>query len=132
MKKNKANRAESASKLIAQGRSVNEVTIGILSNYLRIIQPDNERKCRCSTSPKWEAFLDNISKVSLYSASEPKTLEDTKRWLMRQVAPSLAAVIVSEDGDLAFIQSLADSGTKRFSMRHINMIESAHALEVSV
>lgn len=77
-------------------------------------------------------FVDNISKVSLYSASEPKTLEDTKRWLMRQVAPSLAAVIVSEDGDLSFIQSLADSGTRRFSMRHINMIESAHALEISV
>lgn len=74
----KHERAEAASKLIAQGRSVNGVAIGILSNYLRMIQPDNERKCRCSTSPKWEAFLDNIRKVSLYSASEPKTLEDTK------------------------------------------------------
>lgn len=50
---------------------------------------------------------------------------------MCQVVPSLAAVIVSEDGDLSFIQSLADSGSKRFSIRHLNMIESAHVLEVS-
>ncbi len=125
----KQERAEVAANLIIQGRSINEVTIGILSNYLRIIQLDNNRKCRCSTSPKWEAFLDNISKVSLYSASKPKTMEDTKRWLMRQVASSLAAVVVADEGDLSFIQSLVDSGSRRFSMRHINMIESSLALE---
>lgn len=125
----KQERAQEASRLIVQGRSVNEVTLGILSNYLRIIQPDNSRKCRCSSSPKWEAFLNNIRKVSLCSSSQPKTLEDTKRWLMRQVAPSLASIITADMGDLSFIQSLVDSGVKRFSIRHINMIESALALE---
>lgn len=125
----KHERAEAASKLIVQGRSVNEVTIGILSNYLRIIQPDNERKCRCSTSSKWEAFLDNISKVSLYSASEPKTLDDIKNWLMRQVASSLAAIVISNDGDLSFIEQLVHSGRKRLSSRHIDMIERAFVLE---
>lgn len=56
-------------------------------------------------------------------------MEDTKRWLMRQVASSLAAVVVADEGDLSFIQSLVDSGSRRFSMRHINMIESSLALE---
>lgn len=124
----KQERAQEACKRMMQGSSVNEVAIGILSNYLRIIEPDNERKSRCSTSSKWESFIDGISKVSLYCASEPKTLEETKSWLMRQVASSLAAVVVSDEGDLSFIQNLVDSGIRRFSLRHINMIERACAV----
>lgn len=42
----KQERAQEACKRMMQGSSINEVAIGILSNYLRIIEPDNERKNR--------------------------------------------------------------------------------------
>ena len=47
---------------------------------------------------------------------------------MRQVASSLAAVVVSDAGDLSFIQNLVDSGIRRFSLRHINIIERSCAV----
>lgn len=60
----KGERAVQACNKIKDGVSINEISIGILSHYLKIIQPDKERKDRCPISPKWLSFLDGISSIS--------------------------------------------------------------------
>lgn len=119
----KEDRARQACDLIREGYTIGQVSVGILSNYLRIIQLDHSRKDRCSSLPKWSDFLDGIPSLSLYRPSEPKTINDIKSWLSRQVAPSIATVIASSGGSLDYVIQLAVSGSKRLSAHQIDLIE---------
>ncbi|MCC8024724.1 MAG: replication initiation factor domain-containing protein [Clostridium sp.] len=119
----KDERSQQAVEALIQGKSINEVTIGILSNYLRIICPDASRNDRCSVDPVWDSFIGNILKLALYQVPQPKTINDTKNWLERQVASSLAAVVIADGGDSAFIHYLLKSGSMRLSNHHRDMIE---------
>lgn len=118
----KDDRAQMAVNTLSQGDSINAVTVGILSNYLRIISPDASRCERCSIDPVWSAFVGDVLKLSLYKAPKPRTIDDTKNWLDRQVASSLAAVVIADGGDSSFIHYLLNSGAMRLSNHHRNMI----------
>lgn len=121
----KEERAQQASDMLVSGLSLNEVTFGILSNYLRLIQYDNARKDRCSMLPKWELFIGGIKRLALFCPSEPKTLDDTRNWLMKQTASSLAAVVIADGGVTDFVYRLLDSGAQRLTSHHRDMIQQA-------
>ena len=99
--------------------------MGILTNYLRIINNDSPRKDRCTVSEKWNAFIDGIGKVSLYCSEPEKTIDDNKRWLTRQVAPTLAKVVMA-DASFDFIEFLIDNGFNRLTP---NQLEILNALQ---
>lgn len=109
---------------LISGNTLSSATIGILANYLRLIDRDNERDSRCSTSEKWNSFISSISKLSLYQTSPEKTLEEKKEWLMKQVAPTISA-IYRIDGDLSFIYDLIDNGSPRISAELRHLIQRA-------
>ena len=118
----KDERAEEVSRILESKESINQVAIGVLSNYLRLIDFDNVRTDRCSTSDKWQSFIDGIRSLSLFVAAPPKTLDDTRRWLERQVATSLAAVMIADYGDTAFLHKIIKSGELRLSKHQFDMI----------
>lgn len=121
----KEERAQQASDLLVSGLCLNDVAFGILSNYLRLIRHDNARKDRCSTLPKWDLFIDGIKRLALYCPAESKTLDDTRNWLMKQTASSLAAVVIADGGTTDFVYRLLDSGTQRLTSHHRDMIQQA-------
>ncbi len=121
----KDERAEEVSRILAMENTINQVAIGVLSNYLRLIDFDNVRIDRCSTSDKWQSFIDGIQALSLFVTAAPKTLDDTRRWLERQVATSLAAVMIADYGDTAFLHKLIKSGEVRLSQHQLNMINDS-------
>ena len=57
---------------------------------------------------------DNIIKI--------KTLAEKRDWVIKQVAPTLAA-IYHADGDLGFVYSVINSGTDRMSLELKQMVE---------
>ena len=109
---------------LISGNNLSNAVIGILANYLRLIERDNERNSRCSTSDKWNDFICGISKLSLYQRSPEKTLEEKKEWLIKQVAPTISA-IYRIDGDLSFIYDLIDNGSSRISAELRHLIQNA-------
>ncbi|PNV61489.1 replication initiation factor domain-containing protein [Clostridium sp. chh4-2] len=121
----KQSRAVKAVDLILSGHSISDVVFGILSNYLRLIVLDNVRIDRCTTSEKWLLFIGGISKLSLYCPKEIKTLEDKKIWLGKQVAPTLAAVVISEGGSIDYIYKLVKAGSTRLKKHHVEIMQSA-------
>lgn len=121
----KEERAQQAAKMLVSGLSLNCVVFGVLSNYLRLIQLDNVRKDRCSTLPKWESFIDGINRLALYCPTESKTLDNTRNWLMKQTASSLAAVVIADGGTTDFVHRLLASGSQRLTNRHLDMIQRA-------
>lgn len=121
----KREHAQTVAAMLASGAKLSQITIGILSNYFRIINLDNQNKSRCTVDTKWSKFVDEVSRLSLYLAPPAKTLDKVKGWLMRQVASSLATVVMAMEGDAAFIYKLLDSGRSRLKAYHLDLIEQA-------
>lgn len=121
----KDERAEEISRILSTENTLNQVAIGVLSNYLRLVDLDNARIDRCSTSDKWQSFIDGIQALSLFVSSEPKTLDDTRRWLERQVSTSLAAVMIADCGDTAFLHKLIKTGELKLSQHQLDMINDS-------
>lgn len=125
----KKGRADKAARLLASGMSVADAAIGALSNYLRFVVLDNERIDRCSVDPLWSDFCAGVSKFSLYEATPPKTIDDTKSWLMRQVSPSLASVVISDGGDSAFVDNMIQVGALRLASHNEDILELLEVAE---
>lgn len=102
-------------------RSLAAVFAGILASKLRLIELDNVRKSRCSTLKRWEEFLCDAEKISIYQKPEVPTIDRACSWLKRQVAPTFAAVLLAF-GSVDFVYDLLESGNVRLSPKHMNMI----------
>lgn len=118
----KRERAQQVVQLILKGEDLAYLTMGILANYLRIINDDNERKCRCTVSEKWESFITGIGKVSLYCSKQEKTIDETKKWLIKQVAPSLAKITEADGGSIDFLHYLIENGYNRLTDAQLELI----------
>lgn len=109
----KGERATSVADMLLSGKPVGEITIGLLNNYVRIINLDNNNRSRCTTYPAWLMFIDGIKPLKLYVPHEDKTIDDKKRWVKNQVMPTLAAIIMSDGGSLEFISDNMEAGVIR-------------------
>jgi hypothetical protein len=107
-------RATAFAMMLIMGDALPAIAVGVLSRYLRFIEKDNSFTNRCTTMEKWLAFLDGVKQTRLAQAIEKKTLEEKKRWVMRQVAHTLAA-IHELDGDLGFFFDVFKNGSLRYS-----------------
>lgn len=125
----KKDRANQIADLLINGESLGEVVIGVLSRYFRVINLDNNNRTRCSTYMVWDAFLNGISSLSLYMAEAPKTLADKENWIMKQVAPSLCAVILSHGGDMQFIEYVLCEGRKRMNRQLWKLVSEEYSLQ---
>lgn len=126
----KAERALLASQTMISGIPLGGVAVGVLSHYLRIICPDNARIDRSTVSPKWMDFINGISGISLYNPAKPKTVEDKRHWLMKQVSNTLAIVVSADGGDIDIVHRMLDSGRSRLTEYQEELIEQAQREEM--
>lgn len=120
----KGNSAGIACDELISGKSLATVASGILNQKIRLINLDNNRKCRCTTLQLWNDFIGNVEKIRLYIKPLPSTINDRISWLYRQVAPSLASVVEALDGTTEFIYNLLESGKIRLSSKDWDMIHA--------
>ncbi|CAM2077131.1 MAG: Replication initiation factor domain-containing protein [uncultured Clostridium sp.] len=87
----------------------------VLNQYVRFVNTnknDLTHKHRWPVWKNWEKFIEDSGKLSLYIKPEPKTFEESFRWLMRQVSNSLKSIEVIEKAvgaDGKFIESIINS-----------------------
>lgn len=116
------NRAIAVALFLISGDDISSVAIGVLSNYLRLIEHDNTRDTRCSNSSKWDAFICGIQRIRLCQPIPEKTLEEKKEWIVSQVAPTLSA-IYKIDGSLDFFYDVIEKGSLRYSKELIHILQ---------
>ena len=125
----KKDRANQFASLLIAGQEIGEVCIGVLTRYFRIIELDDCNRSRCSTDALWESFCDGILKRKLTVNKEERTLEKARDWLYRQVAPTLASVVLADGGTIDFVQRLLEVGEERidYHMQQLIQYELSHA-----
>lgn len=93
-----------------------ELSVNLLWGLLdfKEIDPDDQNKSRWDTSEWWQEFLQAERKLMLSIPQLEKTINDAKRWLHDQVAPTLAMVMLSlpDDNDVSGYDFIMDSVAK--------------------
>lgn len=111
-----------AVKLLVSGMSLPELTIGILSNYIRFINLDNERKTRCTTSARWLRFLDGIAKARIAKHKQDLDIDRKKAWIEKQCARSLAVVVDADGGSKDFIEEVIMKGHDKMTLKDERLV----------
>jgi phage replication initiation protein len=119
----KGDRANQVMDALISRDSIGSVCFGLLSNYFRIINLDNNNRSRCSVDPLWEKFIDRIRPLKLYVPDSPKTLEDKKQWVLTQVMPTLAGIVIADSGSLEFITDNLVHSAERMGKDMIDLVQ---------
>lgn len=117
----KNDRANIAADYLIQRKQLGEIIMEILNNYVRVIVNDDSNRSRCSAHPLWEKFVGMVGKLRLYVESVQKTIDEKKRWLIRQCLPTIAGVIIADGGSFDIITDHFEDAVARMScsMRHL-------------
>lgn len=109
--------------LIDGQKSLGHVLRGTLRQYLRFILPSTDRnKARWPTAPWWEKLLANVEKLQLTITKESKSIEQMTAWVDRQVAPTMAAILKAQDGDMDWLRKIIVEGSSRLTQKHMDAI----------
>jgi len=73
---------------------------------------------RCPRMSWFEGIVGDAEKAVVYEAQPVVSAEKVDNWLHRQVAPSLAAMMMRSGGDLAYVENLMEDGKKRQKTKH--------------
>lgn len=105
---------------------IGELFSSILNNYMRIVipNPDDTNKSRWQVQNYWKNIIKTTAKLSLSTKPESKTLDDKRNWLIKQVAPSLAMVLL-KDGNYQFMIEETEKGKKRLKEKHFKIIKDS-------
>lgn len=117
----KNDRANIAADFLIKRKQIGEVIMEVLNNYVRLIIQDDSNRSRCSSHPLWEKFVGMVGKLRLYVEAAQKTIEDKKRWLIRQCLPTIAGVIIADGGSFDIITQHFDDAVSRMnnSLRYL-------------
>lgn len=88
-------------------------------------EPDEANSARRPRLPWFEALVQGAQKMRAYPPHPVRTIDDVRRWLTRQVAPSLATVVAAAGGDIFPLIQLATDGAYRMTAVH-RAIAAAH------
>lgn len=127
----KNRRADLAADMLIHGCDMGQVILGVLSNYVRIIDLDDSNRTRCSSTLKWQLFINGIKAIRLYVPEAPKTLEDKRQWIDRQVLSTLAGLFLAYGGTFSFIEDNIDLGIRKmkYDLRELVIKANPEAAE---
>ena len=84
-----------------------------------------DRPGRCPRSEWFSGLVGDAAKARVYDPKPPRTVEEVKAWIDKQVAPSLAAVVAASGGDMDYMSHLVLTGRSRWKGKHRALLASA-------
>jgi hypothetical protein len=94
-----------------------EAATGWLRSFVDFVQDDDENVSRRSLAPWWAVFVAGAEKCqTVLGVGIPRTLQEVKEWVRRQVAPSLG--LLQRTYGLGVLAELAEEGVGRWRSHH--------------
>lgn len=103
--------------------NVGQLIKKIINNYIRIVKPGNDtNKSRWKTKEYWLNIIETTEKVKLSSKKEDATVDELKKWVESQIAPTLATIVITDGGSIDFLYEQIKEGQKRLKAKHRRII----------
>lgn len=122
----KNDRANIAADMIVQHKELGEIVMSIMNNYLKIVVLDDSNRSRCSINPLWKKFLESVGKLRLYVSEFAKTLKDKRKWLVHQCLPTLAGIIIADNGSFDIITDHFENAVVRMNNHLRNLVSEVN------
>lgn len=122
----KNDRANIAADMIVQHKELGEIVMSIMNNYLKIVVLDDSNRSRCSINPLWKKFLESVGKLRLYVPEFAKTLKDKRKWLVHQCLPTLAGIIIADNGSFDIITDHFENAVVRMNNHLRNLVSEVN------
>jgi phage replication initiation protein len=116
-------RAQSLQDILLFEDQIGQVFAKIINNYIRFLEPNRDKnRSRWPTAAWWDNLIGEIGKISLTRKPEDRTVEDVRSWVKQQVGPSLAVLVIADDGALDDIIRTIMEGKTRLKDKHMRIL----------
>lgn len=120
----KKKKAEKLHKILLEINNIGVIVAKVILNYIRFLTPSKDKnKSRWEIRPYWQNILKETEKLSLSSKAETRTVEDVRNWIEKQIAPSLAVLLLDNGGDVGDIMAIIKNGRNRLKPKHYQMLQ---------
>ncbi len=123
----KDDRAEVLQWILLFEDEIGKTVAGIINNYIRFVIPaDDTNKSRWPTAPWWKELIRATNVVKLTRKPEEKDIEEVREWVRHQIGPTLAMIVMYDEGELGPILDIISAGRHRMKDKHYRMIDRGH------
>lgn len=103
-----------------------EEVSGILRGLIDFkVKGTNSQRERWDTRDWWNTFLNGVKKLRLSTAPAARSIDKSFAWCQRQVAPTLAMIIIAMGGDYEVLEKLVKDGQRRLRPHHKALLAAA-------
>lgn len=98
---------------------------GVLKNYLNFLirNPNDSDKSRWKVCKWWLDFLGDVEPLKLTMIAPDKTIERSRTWINKQVAPTLGMLFMASGSDIDMIVDILNDGMDRVTDFQIAMAD---------
>lgn len=122
----KDNRAQVLQDILLFETGVGRVFGGILNQYIRFVKPSPDKnKSRWETEKWWLNLVNSVDKLSLTKKPRERSIEEVREWVKKQIGPTLAMLLIHDEGELTELFRIIDSGKARMKQKHFRILQNA-------
>ena len=115
-------RAEMMVNYIVQNEDIGGVAKGILKNYISFLEKgEDSNKARWENTSWWDEYLGSVDKLPLTMIAPDRTIEKTKAWIDKQIAPSLGMLFMAYGGQEKAISTIIADGVTRLTENQLQL-----------
>lgn len=107
--------------------TIGQICAGVLLNYVVFVEKKetDTNKARWAVCDWWNSYLGQVEAIRLSIERKPKTIQETKSWVNNQIGPTLAMLMLADQGDTSFITSVIVNSKNRLKPKHYAMINAS-------
>lgn len=115
-------RAEKLVDYVIANEDIGGVAKGILKNYIAFLEKgEDTNKGRWLNTSWWDEYLGEVDKLPLTMVAPDRTIERTKAWLDKQIAPSLGMIYMAFGGDEKELALMVADGVNRLTDNQLQL-----------
>ncbi|MHA8138680.1 replication initiation factor domain-containing protein [Lactobacillaceae bacterium Scapto_B20] len=119
----KKDRANMIAEQIVDHEDVGYIVKSTLNNYLRFVKPNGDaNRSRWPMVSWWSRFVRDAGTLKLTRSEELPDIDKMKKWVDKQISPTLAAIMTAESGDTTWLYSVMVKARSRLKKRHNDAI----------
>jgi phage replication initiation protein len=119
-------RAEKLQMVLLFDDNVGRIFSQVLNNYIKILKPCRDsNKSRWQIAPWWSSIILEVGKLKLTRQPENRSVEDVRNWVEKQIGPSLAMLVIADNGEIDDIIKIIVEGKSRLKDKHYKMLRGA-------